>query len=150
MKKIVLLLFFAVSLFAFSCNRAKQKAKDAINKTGETVGAGVSEFADGVKEGVTKTFDCRLELSKDLAASGVSTGKFSIEYDSATASKLIVYFIFEKDFNKTVSAKVFDTENKEYGRTSLTISGKAGEAKYFDFFFDKRTDIESRSKILFE
>ncbi|MFT3846408.1 MAG: hypothetical protein QM725_15230 [Lacibacter sp.] len=149
MKNIVLFLL-AISLLAFSCNRAKQTAKDAINKTGETVGKGVSEFADGVKEGVTKTFGCELKLSKQLAESGLGTGKFSVEYDSTTECKVVVYFIFDKDFSQTIKAKVFDPENKEYGRTSVSVSAKAGEAKFIDFLFDKRTDIESRSTILFE
>lgn len=149
MKKTIVFLL-AISLLSFSCNRAKKTAREAINKTGETVGQGVSEFADGVKEGVTKTFGCELKLSKQLTDQGLSTGKFSIEYDSSTECKVVVYFIFDKDFNQTVKAKVFDPENKEYGRTTLLVSGKAGEAKFFDFLFDKRTDIESRSTILFE
>jgi hypothetical protein len=150
MKKIAPLLLFATSLFTFSCNRAKEKAKDVINNTGETVGKGVSEFADGLKEGVTKTFDCNLELSADLLAKGLNTGKFSIESDSGTANRVVVYLIFEKDLNQTIKAKVFDTDHKEYGRTSVTVNNKAGEAKFVDFIFDKRTDIESRSKIVLE
>ena len=150
MNRIVSLFLLSTTLFCFSCNRAKEKAKDAINKTGETVGKGVSEFADGLKEGVTKTFDCKLEVSKDLSTKGISTGKFNIETDSSAANKVVVYLIFEKDFNQTVKAKVFDTDHKEYGRTSITISAKAGEAKFVDFVFDQRTDIESRSKIVFE
>ena len=150
MNRVVSLFLLSITIFIFSCNRAKEKAKDAINKTGETVGKGVSEFADGLKEGVTKTFDCTLEVSKDLNAKGIGTGKFSIETDSSTANKAVVYLIFEKDFDQTIKAKVFDADNKEYGRTSLAVSAKAGEAKFVDFVFDQRTDIESRSKIVFE
>lgn len=134
----------------FSCNRAKEKAKEAINKTGETVGKGVSEFADGVKEGVTKTFDCKVLLSNDLTSKGVSAGKFSIESDSTNDNKLVVYLIFDKDFNQPIRAKVFDVDNKEYGRTSVAVTGKAGEARFIDFVFDRRTDIETRSKIVLE
>ncbi len=150
MNRVVALFLLSLTFLCFSCNRAKEKAKSAINKTGETVGKGVSEFADGLKEGVTKTFDCTLEVSKDLQTKGISTGKFSIESDSVTANKAVVYLIFEKDFNQTIKAKVFDADNKEYGRTSAAVSAKAGDAKFVDFTFDKRTDIESRSKIVFE
>jgi hypothetical protein len=135
----------------FACNRAKQKAKEAINKAGETVGKTVSEFADGVKEGVDQTFNCELILSNDLTAKGLKTGRFIIESDStANENKLTVYFIFDKDFKETVTAKVFDTKGSEYGRAKLMAEGKAGEAKYFTFLFDKRTDIETRSKIVVE
>jgi hypothetical protein len=150
MNRVIALFLLSITILSFSCNRAKEKAKDAINKTGETVGKGVSEFADGLKEDVTKTFDCKLEVSKDLNTKGISTGKFSIETDSATANKAVVYIIFEKDFNQPIKAKVFDAEHKEYGRTSATVNAKAGEAKFVDFIFDTRTDIESRSKIVFE
>ena len=150
MNRIVSFLLLSITVFSFSCNHAKEKAKEAINKTGETVGKGVSEFADGVKEGVTKTFDCKVLLSNELNSKGVSAGKFSIESDSTNDNKLVVYLIFDKDINQPIKAKVFDVDNKEYGRTSVAVTGKAGEARFIDFVFDQRTDIETRSKIVLE
>jgi len=38
----------------------------------------------------------------------------------------------------------------EIGRTKIDIEGKADEAGYFDFIFDKRSDIEVKSKIVLE
>jgi len=38
----------------------------------------------------------------------------------------------------------------EYGRVSKTVTGITGEGKYFDFVFDKRTNIDGRGKISFE
>ncbi len=38
----------------------------------------------------------------------------------------------------------------EYGRTNQFITAKAGEAKYVDFIFDKRTNIDGKGTISFE
>ena len=63
---------------------------------------------------------------------------------------LVIYLIFEKDIKDTLTAKVTDKTGVETGRTKSAIEGKAGDAGYFDFIFDKRSYIESRSKILIE
>jgi len=39
---------------------------------------------------------------------------------------------------------------QEAGRAKIDIAGKADEAGYFDFIFDKRTNIEAKSKIILE
>ena len=54
------------------------------------------------------------------------------------------------DFKQNVSVKVFDQNGQEYGRVSLLVEAKKGEAKYFDFIFDQRTNIESKSKFVIE
>ena len=58
--------------------------------------------------------------------------------------------IFEKDFDKQIVAKVTDKNNLEYGRASLEIKAKKGDAKFFDFKFDKRTNMETKSTITIE
>jgi len=75
-----------------------------------------------------------------------------IANDSSGArnNKLVLYIIFEKDFTKEIQVKVFDKANLEFGRVRAVVSGKAGEAKYFDFVFDPRTYIEVKSKITLE
>jgi hypothetical protein len=63
---------------------------------------------------------------------------------------LTLYLIFDKDFSKEVTAKAFNKNNLERGRTKITIIGKSGDARYFDFEFDKRTDLGFRNKITIE
>jgi hypothetical protein len=41
--------------------------------------------------------------------------------------------------------KVIDENGNEYGRTTLLVKGKKGEARYIDFIFDIRTNIETNS-----
>ena len=62
------LIILSTTLFFASCNWAKQKTKDTINKTGEVVAKTGSEFADGVQKGVEKTFENEVAISADLFA----------------------------------------------------------------------------------
>lgn len=144
-------LILAASLALSSCNWIGDKTKKAINKTGEVVGEGASEFGKGVASGVENTFDSEVSVADVLKQKGVSIGKFSIGTEnSSNKNKLTVYLVFSNDFNGNVSAKIFDKSGKEYGRTSVIVTAKKGEAKYADFVFDPRTDVESKSKFVLE
>ena len=78
-----------------SCGKVREKAKETINKGGETVGKTATEFFEGISAGI-------------------------------------------------------DKNGLETGRAKIDIAGKADEAAYFDFVFDKRTYIEVKSKIILE
>ncbi len=130
-----------------SCNRARQSA----NYAGNVVGKGSSEFIEGVTEGVNHTFDCTLELTKVLQEKGLKGGKFRIATDDSGHERVVsFYLIFDKDYKGQVSAKIFDSKQQEYGRTTASIETKAGKAQFVDFVFDHRTDIERKSRILLE
>ena len=148
LKIIPVVLLFAIT----ACDGIQQKTKESINKGGEAVGKTATEFIEGVTEGVDKTLQCELNLSQVLLDKGLQTGKFSVENDTVGGKNnvLILYIIFNKDFNSTIMSKVFDKNGLEIGRTKVAIKGKAGNAGYYDFVFDKRTHIEVRSKITFE
>ena len=151
MKRILPL--FILSIFSMiSCNRVSEKTKDTINKTGETVGKTATEFFEGVAEGVDKTLECEIVLSEKLQNKGIKTGTFSVNNDDLGGknNKLTLYIIFEKDFNQTIFAKAYDKKGLETGRTKIKVSGKADEAAYFDFTFDKRTYIGVRNKVILE
>ncbi len=135
----------------FSCNWAKQKTKDTVNKTGEVVAKAGSEFADGVSKGVEKTFQSELKFSDALSKKGIKSGKILISSsDSARDNVLTAYLIFENDFDQKVTVKIFNESGQEYGRVVQTIKGIKGEAGYVDFVFDKRTNIDGKSKVLIE
>ncbi|WP_118952227.1 hypothetical protein [Taibaiella helva] len=134
-----------------SCNRAKEKAKQSVNYAGTVVGKGSSEFFEGVAEGVSQTFDCTVELAKVLQSKGVKGGKFKITTDSNGHENVVsVYLIFDKDYKGPVSARIFDSKDQEYGRTAVSLDTRSGQARFTDFVFDQRTDIERKSRILLE
>jgi hypothetical protein len=139
----------AVLLMLFiSCTKVKDKAKDTLNEGGEIVGKAVTEVAEGITEGVDRTLDCTLKLSPDLKARGLHHGKFSVESDSGGSNnKLSVYLITDSAFSDTLFLKVYDKTGAEMGRMKQHVWGNAGDAKFHDFVFDKRTHIEVRSRI---
>jgi len=142
-------LFFLLTIL--SCDRVSKKAKDTINKTGEVVAESGSEFVDGVGKGIEKAFGNEIVLSDSLQAKGLKFGKIEVtSTDSTSDNVLTVYVIFEKSFNSDVMAKVFDRHGAEYGRAKTHLSGGSEEGKYFDFIFDKRTDISGKGKVVFE
>ena len=150
MKKI-LLLFFTLFLI-LACNRVKEKTKETINQTGETVGKSATEFFDGVADGVEKTLECEIILSNTLIEKGLQTGKYEIKsnINDGKDNVLVLYIIFNQDFKQNLFLKAFDKKNIEIGRSKLAITGKKGDADYFEFQFNDKTDIESKSKISIE
>jgi hypothetical protein len=142
---------FLLSFFAFSCNWAKTKTKEGINKTGEIVSKAGSEFAEGARKGIEKTFSNEIVLSDALKSKGLSYGKIIITgTDSTTDNLLSAYLVFEKDFDQQITLKVFGEDKLEFGRVAQPVKARAGEAKYIDFIFDKRTNIDSKGKVSFE
>ena len=146
------MLFFISIVAVVSCSQVKEKTKQTINKGGETVGKTATEFFEGVSEGVDKTMQCKITLSEGLTKNGIKTGKFIIDSDTlgGTKNKLSLYLIFEKDFSGNIKVKSFDKNGLESGRTNMNISGKAGNANYFDFIFDRRTNIEQKNTLVLE
>lgn len=126
--------FILAVLFLTSCH-----------STGKKVGETGTEIVTSIKEGIDKNLECTLELSPALQNKGLKTGKFIISHNT-----LSVYFIFGTDLKDTVMARISDKYGQEYGRATQVIAGKKNEAAFFDFVFDKRTDIEHKSKIIIE
>lgn len=131
---------------AIACNRVKETTKDVIHSAGKVAGKSASEFGDGVVEGIDQTFGCTVKLSPELIAAGVTTGKYILP-DSADKSlyTLTLYLIFDKDYTGTIQALVSSEAGVEYGRTKCDVNAKEGDATYYDFVFDKRTNIERKS-----
>jgi hypothetical protein len=47
---------------------------------------------------------------------------------------------------RDVTAKIFTTDGLEYGRVTVHVKGMANTARFVDFVFDKRTDIDLKGK----
>ena len=138
------ILLVIVGLF-YSCGRIKNSA----NKSGEAAGEVATEFFEGVSEGVEKTLENEVSL-KNLDM--LQTGKSSISSSNkgGNNNKLELYVIFNETFSDTLIAKSFDKNKRESGRTKCFVSGKKGDAGYFDFHFDQRTELEARSILTIE
>jgi hypothetical protein len=154
MKRNILLKTFtfilSISLFSCTCN-LKQKAKNTANKTGEVIAETGSEFVDGVSKGVEKAFQNEVKFSDELSKQGLKAGKIMVSSsDSANENILTAYLIFDGDIDRRITVKLFDENSLEYGRVSQQIKGSKGEAKYVDFVFDNRTNIDGRGKITIE
>ena len=144
-------LFLLLSVTLLSCDWAKQKTKETVNKTGEVVAKTGSEFAEGVSKGIEKTFQNEVIFSEQLKKEGLQSGKIIINStDSTTDNIITAYLIFNNDLDRTITIKVLSSEGQEYGRVTQQLTGKKGQARYVDFVFDKRTNIDSKGKLMFE
>lgn len=144
-------LVIALAFVAVSCNWAKQKTKETVNKTGEAIGKAGSEFADGVAKGVEKTFENEVRFSDQLTKQGLQSGKIVIRNSGdATDNIISAYLIFNNDINQDITIKVFSPAGQEYGRVKQIVKAQKGEARYVDFVFDKRTNIDGKGTIQFE
>lgn len=131
-------------LVFFSCST--DTIKDGINKAGDVAGQTAGEFIEGASKGVEKAFDVKVTLSDDLKKKGLEFGKTYITSDSlATDNLLMVYVIFNQDFSGTLKAKVYDDKNLEMGRTTAVVNAKKDQARFIEFHFDKRTNIDSKN-----
>jgi hypothetical protein len=148
MKPIILIIS---AIFLFSCQDVKEKASETLNKTGEAVGNTATRFVQGVSEGIDQTKESTLSVNNSLIKKGLKYGKFYLsDFGQTNKNVLSVYFIFEKDFSGSLIAKVYDVQNQEYGRVKISLKGKAGEARFVDFEFDKRSIFEAQSRFTVE
>ena len=144
-----LFLVVLISLFINACSGPE--AKDKINRAGDLAGETVGEFVSGVSSGVTKAFDVKVTLPEGMAERGLAFGKVTVSSDTVgTDNLLTLYVIFEKDFRGNLTTKVYDDKQLEMGRCRVALRGKAGEARFVEFHFDRRTNIDNNSKIMLE
>ena len=133
--------------FLVSCHFS---AKETIHDAGDKVGQGGGALVHGLKGGVTKAFTHEIEISEELKKAGLGTGEVTLSDTLERTSIVNVYFIFDRDFEKNVTLKVFDNKGLEMGRCRLMVKGKGGEAHFFDFRFDRHTDIANDCKLTLE
>ena len=130
------------------CGRMVDGTKDALNKGGELAGSAATEVIEGVATGVEDTWSINVVLSDELKAQGLTVGKTQVEADSAGMdNQLIVYLGADKDLSRAVSAVAMDEEGREMGRSGLHLDLTAGNADYFTFKFQSRTDLERKSRV---
>lgn len=144
-----LFILVAVLISTISCSSDSIKKK--MNKAGQIAGSATGEFVEGAAKSIEDAFDVHVEIKEELKAKGLELGKCSLS--NGTEGKdnlLIVYVIFNEDFDGTVMAKAHDNQMLEMGRVQLPLTGAKNEAKFIEFHFDKRTNIDSDSKLTIE
>jgi hypothetical protein len=146
MKVRYLLLFGCFALAACNGGTVSNKIQHASEKAGKAVG----DIAKGVSKGVETSFEIHIVKADSVALNGFDLGKISLKSKDGTDNVLTIYFIFKKDFSRKLMIKVFDNKDLEMGRSSQLVKGKKDEAGFIDFIFDKRTNIDSDSKIIME
>ncbi len=140
---------FLLLLFVSSCSH--ESVKEKVNTVGDAAGETAGEFLKGVGSGMDKAFEVKVTSPKYISDKGLEFSKVNINSSGEGIDNLLnVYVIFKKDFSGKLTAKVFDTKDKEVGRVALQVEAKAEEAKYIDFEFDPRTNIDSDFKIIIE
>jgi hypothetical protein len=147
---------FSVSVFillalAAGLSSCSSCVKEKANKAGNAAGEIAGEFVEGAVQGATDAFDVKVNLPKNLQEKGIRFGKSTVSNDSSgTDNLLTVYVIFEKDFEGTLTAKVFDGKGLEMGRSTQSVKGKTNETQFVEFHFDQRTNIDSNCKVVVE
>jgi len=144
MKKALTISSLALSIIVSSCD----KLSNSTEKIGETAGTMVK----GIETGVKKARAIHLSYSESLSTKGITNGKVSLksDKDGGTDNLLSVYLIFSKKFKGRVTAKAYDNDGLEMGRSSIKIDAQSGDAGFYDFHFDKRTNIDRDGKIILE
>lgn len=141
-----LFILTAVVLLFSSC-------KSCSNMVGQKVGESVGEFTEGIGKGAEEAFDIIVQPSEDLKKKGIKVGKVLLGSDTASKghdNKLSVYLSFDESFKDVVTVKISDAKGLEMGRSKDSVDAKKGDAGYYDFIFDARTNIDSDSKIVIE
>ena len=147
MKKLLLTFVFAqIVLFSCQTEEGNEKLADA----GQTVGKSAATIAKSVKSGIEQATKIKIDLSENLKNRGLSTGKITLGSKGGRHNVLNVYMIFDKRINRSVTMKVMDAEGLELGRTKVLVKGEPGDAKFIDFVFDTRTNIDRDNKIVME
>jgi hypothetical protein len=147
MYKTITATLLLTSLVACSSESIKEK----INKAGNIAGQATGEFVEGAAKGIEKAFDVKVAIDKALESKGIQFGKCTVCNDTVGIDNLlVVYVIFNQDFKGTLTAKAFDENALEMGRVGVALEGKKNEAKYIEFHFDKRTNIDSNNRLVIE
>jgi hypothetical protein len=145
-KNIFNALFFTFLLQSCSTDNGNEKLAEASEKVGKSTANAVK----GIKKGIEKVAAISVSVSDGLQAKGVSIGKVKLDSKGGRHNMLNIYMIFEKNINRNINLKVYNSDGVELGRTKAFVKGEAGEAQFVDFIFDKRTNIDRDNKVVME
>lgn len=141
-------MYFLINLMVCglaACSGVTEKIGEGSEKAGRAVG----EIARGVSSGVDQAFEIRPETDSIILSRGLSLGKVQLGNDGeGTDNRLSIYLIAGKAIDLQVTAKVYDPKGLEMGRSRSAVKMAAGEARFVDFVFDKRTNIDNDTRVV--
>lgn len=143
MNKVLTISTLSLLIIFSSCDRLSNSTE----RIGETAG----DMVKGIETGVKKARAINITYTNSLSIKGITNGKVSLKNDKeGTDNLLSIYLIFSKRFKGKVSAKAYDNQGLEMGRSFVKIDVESGDAGFYDFHFDKRTNIDRDGKVVLE
>ena len=114
-------------------------------KAGKGIGDGISDFVSGAAESVDEKLAVELSSSDERAELGfeATTSKLVVEGVEKVVS---VYLISSKEFSGVLTAKAFNKEGQEIGRSRVEVQFGPDDAKYVNFKFPGEMDRASVEK----
>ena len=109
----------------------------------ESVSEGVGELFKGAKHGLDKSIVQKdIEVAEDLLPF-VTISRCEVHQNENDSIKkvILVYAVFEQDFDGKLLLKATDKNNQEIGRSSVVIAETADNSKFIEFPFDERTSF---------
>lgn len=141
-------LYFSALVLAFSMQNCRtEEGNEKLTDASKKVGESASSIVKGVKSGIEKASKINIDISDELKNRGISNGKVELSSKGGHHNVLNIYMIFDKKVNRNITVKVANSQGLEIGRAKTLVTADAGDAKYIDFVFDKRTNIDRDNKI---
>jgi len=167
MSKLKLSIIFIVSVVLFSScskearNKRSQEAGQAVTEekasfikgvgeglkgmgkdAAESISEGVGEVLKGGSEGFDKSLVKKEVRVKEELKAFLKTTRCEInQNDSLQKKEVIVYTIFENDFDGKLVLKAFDKNDEEIARSSVSVKEKSDNSRFVEFPFDTRTSF---------
>jgi hypothetical protein len=126
------------AILAFCISLIGCDAKDV----GKSVGESVSDFAEGVGEGADEKLMVKVDPGDKFKERGfkITTAKRK-SITGATGKSVELYVISTNKAMVELIMIVYDDKSQEIGRSKVKATFEDNDAKYIDFDFDKRVDM---------
>ena len=125
----------------------KGAGKDAV----QSVSEGIGEIAKGANEGFDNSFvKMNVEVVETLAPF-VTVSRCEVsKLDTVGNKGILVYTVFEQDFDGKLLLKAFDSSEQEIGRSLVTVKEEADKSRFIEFPFDERTSFTLIKKLVLD
>jgi hypothetical protein len=121
----------------------KTEGKDAAKVVAEGGGETLKALGGGVDKSLNQI---KLTTIGELGTKGIGGTRATMD-TVAKENKVAVYVTLEKPYTGPLELRVYDTENKEVGRSKIQVDEKESTAKYMDFKFDEHTPLRTADHV---
>ena len=117
----------------------QEQGKDAAKSASK----GVGDVIKGINSGISESINESNVIAEGTLKTNFEEPKAEKIYgaDVDKIKKVTIYLIAKKDFQGDLILKAFNADEREIGRSRLSVSIKKDDAKYVDFPFDERTHL---------